>query len=125
MKLLILHSHVGDRGGWKPELTQYVDADGGTNPHRKYISGYVFTITGGTVLWSSKKWCVMCKQSHMAYPVIFPESLPPAKLAGFLSLIKHALPTATTCLYIIIYTILFYIKTWMTTINGCQSAKYS
>jgi hypothetical protein len=38
-------------------------------------------------------------------------------------LIKHALPTATTCVYIIIYTILFYIKTWMTTINGCQSEK--
>src|ERR1700733_1469067 len=55
--------------------------------------------------------------------VICPESLPPAKLVSFLLLIKHALPTATTCVYIIIYTILFYIKTWMTTINGCQSEK--
>jgi hypothetical protein len=55
MELLILHSPVEDRGDWKPELTQYVDADGGTNPHHKYISGYVFTITGGAVLWSSKK----------------------------------------------------------------------
>jgi hypothetical protein len=36
----------------------YVDADGGTNPHRKSISGYVFTIAGGAVSWSSKKQSV-------------------------------------------------------------------
>jgi hypothetical protein len=29
----------GGQGDWKPELTLYVDADGGTNPHRKSISG--------------------------------------------------------------------------------------
>lgn len=43
---------------WKPELTHYVDADGGTNPHRKSISGYVFTIAKGAVSWSSKKQSV-------------------------------------------------------------------
>jgi hypothetical protein len=40
---------------WLPAFTQYVDADGGTNLHRKSISGYVFIIAGGAVAWSSKK----------------------------------------------------------------------
>jgi hypothetical protein len=38
-----------------PDLTQYVDADHGSNYHRKSISGYVSTIAGGAVAWSSKK----------------------------------------------------------------------
>jgi hypothetical protein len=38
-----------------PELIQYVDADHGSNYHRKSISGYVSTITGGAVAWSLKK----------------------------------------------------------------------
>src|ERR1700683_910636 len=40
---------------WLPELNQYVDADGDTNPQRKSISGYVFTIVRGGVAWSLKK----------------------------------------------------------------------
>jgi hypothetical protein len=38
-----------------PKLIQYVDADHGSNYHRKSISGYVSTIAGGAVAWSSKK----------------------------------------------------------------------
>ena len=61
-----------DKGGdWKPELTLYVDADGRMNPHRKSISGYVFTIAGGAVSILSKNqsiMCVTCKQSHVACP---------------------------------------------------------
>jgi hypothetical protein len=37
------------------ELIQYVNADCGSNYHRKSISGYVSTIAGGPVAWSSKK----------------------------------------------------------------------
>jgi hypothetical protein len=48
-------TYGGRDKSWFPELTQYVDADGGSNPHRKSISGYVFTIAGGDVAWSSKK----------------------------------------------------------------------
>ena len=32
---------------WGTEITHYVDANGGTNPHRKSISGYVFTVAKG------------------------------------------------------------------------------
>jgi hypothetical protein len=38
-----------------PELIQHVDADHGSNYHRKSISGYVSTIAGGAVAWSLKK----------------------------------------------------------------------
>ena len=48
-------TYGGRDQSWLPELSQYVDADGGTNPHQKSISGYVFTIAGGAVAWSSKK----------------------------------------------------------------------
>ena len=37
------------------ELDRFVDADWGSNEHRKSISGYVFTIAGGAVAWSAKK----------------------------------------------------------------------
>ena len=37
------------------EPERFVDADWASNPHRKSISGYVFTIAGGAVAWSSKK----------------------------------------------------------------------
>jgi hypothetical protein len=33
-------------GDWKPRLTYYVDADGGTNRHHRSVCGYVFTIAG-------------------------------------------------------------------------------
>ena len=33
----------------------FVDADWGSNEHRKSISGYIFTIVGGAVTWSAKK----------------------------------------------------------------------
>lgn len=38
-----------------PKLVQYVDADNRFNYHRKSSSGYVSTIAGGAVAWSSKK----------------------------------------------------------------------
>jgi hypothetical protein len=37
------------------EPNRFVDADWGSNEHRKSISGYVFTIAGGAIAWSSKK----------------------------------------------------------------------
>ena len=37
------------------ELDRYVDANWGSNHHRKSINRYVFTIGGGAVAWSSKK----------------------------------------------------------------------
>jgi hypothetical protein len=37
------------------DLTRYTDSDWASNVHRKSISGYVFTIAGGAVAWSSKK----------------------------------------------------------------------
>ena len=48
-------TYGGRDQSWLPKLTQYVDTDGGTNPHQKFISGYVFTITGRAVVWSLKK----------------------------------------------------------------------
>jgi hypothetical protein len=40
---------------WNSEVTQYVDSDWASNQHRKSISGYVFTLAGGAIAWSSKK----------------------------------------------------------------------
>ena len=37
------------------EPLRFTDADWGSNEHRKSISGYVFTIAGGAIAWSSKK----------------------------------------------------------------------
>ena len=37
------------------ELERFADADWGSSHHRKSINGYVFTIGGGAVAWSSKK----------------------------------------------------------------------
>ena len=37
------------------EPNRFVDADWGSNEHRKSISGYVFTIAGGAIAWSAKK----------------------------------------------------------------------
>ena len=42
-------------GGEKRGLVGYVDADGAWQDHRRAISGYVFMIDGGAVLWLSKK----------------------------------------------------------------------
>jgi Reverse transcriptase (RNA-dependent DNA polymerase) len=47
-------TYRGD-GDPTPELIRYTDADWGSNDHRKSISGYVFTLCGGAVAWSSKK----------------------------------------------------------------------
>ncbi|CAA7266308.1 unnamed protein product [Cyclocybe aegerita] len=38
-----------------PELNIYCDADCGSNANRKSVSGYVVTLAGGAVSWSSKK----------------------------------------------------------------------
>jgi hypothetical protein len=37
------------------EITYFTDSDWASNAHRKSISGYVFTLGGGAVAWSSKK----------------------------------------------------------------------
>jgi len=42
-------------GGENRGLVGYVDADGASQEHRHTISGYVFLVDGGAVLWSSKK----------------------------------------------------------------------
>ena len=42
-------------GGEKRGLEGYVDADGVSQEHRHTISGFVFLVDGGAVLWSSKK----------------------------------------------------------------------
>jgi hypothetical protein len=44
------------RGGDRSVNIQYfTDSDWGTNAHRKSISGYIFTLGGGAIAWSSKK----------------------------------------------------------------------
>ena len=45
---------------WGTEITHYVDANGGTNPHRKSISGYVFRVARGV---RNKR--VASKQGHV------------------------------------------------------------
>ena len=42
-------------GGERKNLTGFVDADGASQEHRHAISGYMFMVDGGAVLWSSKK----------------------------------------------------------------------
>ena len=42
-------------GGDKHELRGHTDADGASQEHRHAISGYCYSIDGGTVAWSSKK----------------------------------------------------------------------
>ena len=55
---------IGKRGYWswaegdkrdRIGLEGFTDADGASQYHRHSISGYVFTIDGGAVSWSSKK----------------------------------------------------------------------
>lgn len=40
---------------WTPELDMFCDADWASNADRKSVSGFVFTLAGGAVAWSSKK----------------------------------------------------------------------
>lgn len=40
---------------WTRELSIYCDADWGSNADQKSVSGYVITLAGGAVAWSSKK----------------------------------------------------------------------
>ena len=47
-------TYGGDRST-SIEPLRFVDADWGSNEHRKSISGYVFTIAGGAIAWSAKK----------------------------------------------------------------------
>ena len=50
--------HVLTYGGERnagTELIRYTNADWGSNAHRRSISGYVFTLGGGAIAWSSKK----------------------------------------------------------------------
>jgi len=42
-------------GDEERDLQDWVDADGASQNHRRAISGYVFMVDGGAVLWSSKK----------------------------------------------------------------------
>jgi hypothetical protein len=45
-----------DNGQDRPtEITYFTDSDWASNAHRKSISGYVFTLGGGAIAWSSKK----------------------------------------------------------------------
>ena len=37
------------------EPDRFINADWGSNEHRKLISGYIFTIAGGAVTWRAKK----------------------------------------------------------------------
>ena len=49
------------------QLSGYVDADWGSNPNgRKSQSGYLFTLCGGTVSWTSKKQSVVALSSTEA-----------------------------------------------------------
>ena len=42
-------------GDERNDLNGYTDADGASQEHRRAISGYVFTIDGGAISWSSRK----------------------------------------------------------------------
>jgi len=111
MKPLILHSPVEDRGGLEARAHPLCGCRWWNKPIPQI---YVHNHRGSHFIRNS-----VLHALHGL--VICPESLPPAKLAGFSSLIKHTLPTATTHLYIIIFAILFYIETQMITINSCQN----
>jgi len=59
---------VGGKGKWdwareglkeRNGLEGFTDADGATQWHRHAISGYVFTIDGGAISWSSKKQSIV------------------------------------------------------------------
>ncbi|TFY76440.1 hypothetical protein EWM64_g7573 [Hericium alpestre] len=47
-------------------IAGYSDADWGSNDHRHSISGYVFLIDGGAVLWSAKKQLIVALSSTEA-----------------------------------------------------------
>jgi hypothetical protein len=101
-----LHSPVKDRGNLQPELTHYVDADGGTNPHCKWISG-------DHNRKGFRRHGVSRKQSHVACP----KSHYLQQTCGFFIInliIKHTLPTAATRLHRLIYAIFLYIDTRIT-----------
>jgi hypothetical protein len=59
-------TYGGRNQEWNSEVTQYVDSDWASNPHRKSISGYVFKIAGGAVAWSSKKQTTIALSSTEA-----------------------------------------------------------
>jgi hypothetical protein len=40
---------------WTTNINCYCDADWASNADRKSVSGYVFTLAGGAIAWSSKK----------------------------------------------------------------------
>lgn len=42
-------------GGKKEDLQGWVNADGASQEHRRAITGYVFMVDSGAILWSSKK----------------------------------------------------------------------
>jgi hypothetical protein len=59
---------MGEKGEWywgeeglkiRNGLEGFTDADGASQWHRHAISGYVFTIDGGAVSWSSKKQSIV------------------------------------------------------------------
>ncbi|KAJ3533806.1 hypothetical protein NMY22_g7186 [Coprinellus aureogranulatus] len=47
-------TYGGPEVAWTPEIDTFCDADWASNADRKSISGYVCTLAGGAVAWSSK-----------------------------------------------------------------------
>lgn len=45
----------GSEQDWTTEINAFCDADWASNADRKSVSGYVFTLAGGAIAWSSKK----------------------------------------------------------------------
>lgn len=48
-------TYGGPDQDWTTELSIYCDADWASSADRKSVSGYVFTLAGGAIAWSSKK----------------------------------------------------------------------
>ena len=66
---------IGTRGHWnwaelgrqnRIRLKGFLDADGASQHHHHSISGYVFTIDGGAVSWSSKKQSIVALSTTKA-----------------------------------------------------------
>ena len=66
---------IGTRGHWNwaelgrqnwIRLKGFLDADGASQHHHHSISGYVFTIDGGAVSWSSKKQSIVALSTTKA-----------------------------------------------------------
>jgi hypothetical protein len=85
---------IGGTGG---ELEAFLDVDWAFQEHRHSISGYIFTIGGGTVSWSSKKQAIVTLSTMEAEYIAVTHAAKEALwIRMFLGEITRPLEKATT-----------------------------